>query len=150
VQRESKFCFVLLVLLVGTECCIFDQFYHTFSCSAYCNIACSLARQPCPAALPDSLARQPCPAALPGSLATQPCPAALPGSLAQQSCPLALPSSLARKPCRNITSLITGRRPAELQAFLRPKAGMQHCILLPASAGNLVQAFTAIIKTLLF
>jgi hypothetical protein len=47
----------------------------------------SLARQPCPAALPGSLAWQPCPAALPGSLARQPCPAALPGSLARQPCP---------------------------------------------------------------
>jgi hypothetical protein len=26
-------------------------------------------------------------------------------------------NSLARQPCRNITNLITGRRPAELQAF---------------------------------
>jgi hypothetical protein len=57
-------------------------------------------------------------AALPGSLARQPCPAALPGSLAQQPCP------------------------AALQAFLRPSAGMQHCILF--SAGSLVQAFTPI------
>jgi hypothetical protein len=63
-------------------------------------------------------ARQPCPAALPGSLAWQPCLAALPGSLAWQPCLAALPGSLARQPCRNITSLITGRSPAELQAFL--------------------------------
>jgi hypothetical protein len=39
--------------------------------SAYCTIACTLAMQPCPAALPSSLARQPCPAALLGSLAQQ-------------------------------------------------------------------------------
>jgi hypothetical protein len=78
--------------------------------SAYCTIACSLARPPCPAALPDCLARQPCLAALPGSLARQPCPAALPGSPAR---------SLARQSCRNITSLITGRgrRPAPDQTF---------------------------------
>jgi hypothetical protein len=61
--------------------------------SAYCTIACSSARQPCPAALPGSPARQPCPAALPGSLARQPCPAALPGSLARQPCPAALQKS---------------------------------------------------------
>jgi hypothetical protein len=50
---------------------IIVHFHHAFS---------SLARQPCPAALPGSLARQPCPAALPGSLA----PEALLGSLARQ------------------------------------------------------------------
>jgi hypothetical protein len=31
-----------------------------------------------------------------------------------------LPCSLAQQPCRIITVLITGRRPAGLQAFLRP------------------------------
>jgi hypothetical protein len=31
---------------------------------AYCTIACSLARYPCPEVLPGSLARQPCPAVL--------------------------------------------------------------------------------------
>jgi hypothetical protein len=41
------------------------------------HVRCTLAQQPCPAALPGSHARQPCPAALPGSLARQPCPAAL-------------------------------------------------------------------------
>jgi hypothetical protein len=44
----------------------------------------SLARQPCPAALPSSLARQPCPADLPARPARQPCPAALPGSLSTE------------------------------------------------------------------
>jgi hypothetical protein len=68
--------------------------------SAYYTIACTLAMQPCPAALPVSLARQPCPVALPGSLAWQPCPAALPGSLARQPCPAALTGSLVRQPCR--------------------------------------------------
>jgi hypothetical protein len=63
--------------------------------SAYYTIACTLAMQPCPAALPGKLARQPCPAALIGSFARQPCPAALPGSLARQPCPAALPGSLA-------------------------------------------------------
>jgi hypothetical protein len=41
--------------------------------SAYYTIACTLAMQPCPVALPGSLARQPCSAALLGSLARQPC-----------------------------------------------------------------------------
>jgi hypothetical protein len=91
VQRGSKFCFVVIGLVVLADTLL--RILHISS--AYCHIACSLAQQPCPAALPGSLARQPCPAALPGSLARQPCPAALPGSPAQQ-------------PCRNITSLITG------------------------------------------
>jgi hypothetical protein len=39
--------------------------------SAYYTIACTIAMQPCPAALPGSLAQQPCPAALPGSFARQ-------------------------------------------------------------------------------
>jgi hypothetical protein len=51
--------------------CIIVQFHHAFP---------SLARQPCPAALPGSLAL----AALLGSLARQPYPAALPGSFARQ------------------------------------------------------------------
>jgi hypothetical protein len=75
VQRGSKNCFVVVVLLLGT----LVRILH------YCPIS-----QPCPAALPGSLARQPCPAALPGSLARQPCPAALPGSLARQPCLAAL------------------------------------------------------------
>jgi hypothetical protein len=69
--------------------------------SAYCTMACtltavlgSLARKPCPAALPGSLAWQPCPAALPGSLARQPFPAFLPRSLSWQLCPAALPGSI--------------------------------------------------------
>jgi hypothetical protein len=74
---------------------------------AYCTIACTLAMQPCPAALPGSLARQPCPTALPGSLAWQPGPAAWPGSIARQ-------------PCRKVCKLFYGRRPA----------CMQYCILL--------------------
>jgi hypothetical protein len=78
--------------------------------SAYCTIALpcrSLARQPCPAALPCSLALQPCPAALPGSLARQPCPAALPGSLARQPCPAALQ----RQPCRTALPCSFARQP---------------------------------------
>jgi hypothetical protein len=77
VQRESKFCFVVVVVLADTytNTALLSNFTML---SAYCTIASgSLARQPCPAALPGSLARQPCPAALPGSLARQPCPAAL-------------------------------------------------------------------------
>jgi hypothetical protein len=69
-------------------------------------------------ALPGSLARQPCPAALPGSLARQPCRNIT--SLITGRRPA---GSLARQPCRNITSLLTGRRPAELQAILRHTAG---------------------------
>jgi hypothetical protein len=79
------------------------------------NLPGGLARRPCPAALPGGLARRPCPAALPGGLSRRPCPVALPGGLARQPYPAALPGSFARLPCIN---LITGRRPAELQAFL--------------------------------
>jgi hypothetical protein len=86
---------------------------------------CTLAMQPCPAALPGSLARQPCPAALPGSLARQPCPAALPDSLAQQPCPAALTGSLARQPCP--AALHRQPCPAALQKYYsinnRPEAG---------------------------
>jgi hypothetical protein len=144
-QRRSKFCFVVVlgVIDIAQNTALLSNFTML---SAYCTIAFTYARLPCPTALPDRLARPPCPAALPGSLARQPCPAALPGSLAWQPCPAALPSSLARQPCpaalpcslalqpcqaampgslarqpcRNITSLITGHRPAELQAFFRP------------------------------
>jgi hypothetical protein len=55
-----------------------------------------------------------------------------------------LPGSLAWQPCRIIKSLITGRRPAELQAFLRPYAYFYR------RAGSLVQAFPAINKILRF
>jgi hypothetical protein len=65
----------LLFLFLGTKNTAFSTNFTMLS--AYC----SLARQPCPAALPGSLARQPCPAALPGSLARQPCQTALPRSL---------------------------------------------------------------------
>jgi hypothetical protein len=44
--------------------------------------------------------------------------APLPCILARQPC--TAPAALHRQPCRNITVLITGRRPAGLQAFLRP------------------------------
>jgi hypothetical protein len=99
VQRVSKFCFVVvLLLLVGvTDIAQNTALLSNFTMlSAYCTIACTFAWQQWPAALPGSLARQPCPAALPGSLARQPCPAAMHGSLARQPCPAALLGSLAR------------------------------------------------------
>jgi hypothetical protein len=100
-QRGSKFCFVVALLLVGvTDIAQNTVFLSNFTMlSAYCTITCTFARQPCPAAMPDSLARQPCPAAMPGSLARQSCPAALPGSLTRQSYPAALSGSLVRQPC---------------------------------------------------
>jgi hypothetical protein len=111
------------ILLIGFDVKIHFTMHSDFSCSANCNIACSLLRLPCPAALSGSLARQLCPAALPGSLARQPCPAALPGSLARQPCPAALPGSLARQPCpshpcRNITSLIRLKKIKNLSTVL--------------------------------
>jgi hypothetical protein len=117
---NAGLCFALLFFLfLGQNTALLSNFTML---SAYCTIA----RQPCPAALPGSLARQPCPAALPGSLARQLCPAALPGSqipntaqntallstftmlsayctiactLAMQPCPAAFPGSLTRQPC---------------------------------------------------
>jgi hypothetical protein len=52
------FLFFLLLYFLGhlSEYCIFDQFHHAFSCSAYCANACSLAWKACPVALPGSLA----------------------------------------------------------------------------------------------
>jgi hypothetical protein len=116
-QRGSKFCFVVVVL--GTllrmlhYCPISPCFQHfaPWHAPLHCLAALpgSLARQPCPAALPavlpGSLAWQPCLAALSGSLARQPCTVALPGSLDRHPCPVALPGSLTRQPCRNTTSL---------------------------------------------
>jgi hypothetical protein len=72
--------------------------------------ACSLARQPCPAALPESFA----PAALLGSLARQPCSAALPGSTLPGSTlpgsltPAVLLVSLVRQPFLAVRPISTG------------------------------------------
>jgi hypothetical protein len=64
-----------------------------------------------------SLARHPCPAALTAAL-----PGSLNGSLARQPCPAGLQKSY--------KLLITGYRPAELQAFLTAVAGARHAALL--------------------
>jgi hypothetical protein len=93
VQRGSKFCFVVLVVLVVVADTLIRILHFRPISPCFQHIA------PLHAALPGSLARQPCPVALPGSLAWQPCPGALPGSLARQPCPAALPGSLARQPC---------------------------------------------------
>jgi hypothetical protein len=109
VQRGSKFCFVVLVVLVGvTDIAQNTALLSNFTMlSAYCTIASTFARQYCPAALPGSLARQPCPAALSCSLVRQPCPAALtaslPGSFAWQPCP----GSLTRQPCSAVRPIST-------------------------------------------
>jgi hypothetical protein len=80
VQRGSKFCFVVLVLvLVVADTLIRILHYCPISPCFQHIITYSLARQPC-ARLPGSLARA-CPAAL-CALARQPC-AHLPGSLAR-------------------------------------------------------------------
>jgi hypothetical protein len=49
-------------------------------------------------------------------------------AIAMQPCPAALPVSLARQPCRNITVLITGRRPA-VYCMLSPQL-TRHCIAI--------------------
>jgi hypothetical protein len=111
--RTYKFCFVVVVLLLVVLVRVTDIAQDTAILSnftmllAYCTIACTFARQPCPAALP-------------GSLAWQTWPADLPVRLARQPCPPALPSNLARQPCRKVCKLFYGRRPA----------CMQYCILL--------------------
>jgi hypothetical protein len=89
------------IVQYSSKYCIIVQFHHAFSILHTCT-----------------LAMQPCPAALPGSLAQQPCPAALPDSLARQPCPTALPGSLARQPCRKVCKLFYGRRPACMHAVL--------------------------------
>jgi hypothetical protein len=80
VQRGSKFCFVVvLVLVVVLGVTVIAQniaFLSNFTMHSAALLG-SLARQPCTACVPGSLARQPFPAALPGSLSRQPCPAAL-------------------------------------------------------------------------
>jgi hypothetical protein len=95
VQRGSKFCFVVLVVvlvLVVADTLIRILHYCPISPCFQHIIAYSLARQPC-ARLPGSLARA-CPAAL-RALARQPC-ARLPGSLAR-ACLAALRALLSRQ-----------------------------------------------------
>jgi hypothetical protein len=65
-----------------------------------------------------------------GSLARQPCPSALPVSLARQPFLAALPASRAGQKYYNLK---TGSRPAELQVFLKTAvayAGMHYCIFI--------------------
>jgi hypothetical protein len=89
VQRGSKFCFVVVVVLLVVV--LADTLIRILH---YCTISpCFQHFAPLHAALPGSLAREPCPAALPGSLVRQPCPAALLGSLARQPCPAVRPIS---------------------------------------------------------
>jgi hypothetical protein len=97
------------------------QFHHAFNILHH--IACTLARQPCPAALPGSLAH---------------------GSLAWQPCPVALLGSLARQPCNNITSLEPA---AGWTASFFTTVG-RHAALHTFTGRNLVQVFPAIYKTL--
>jgi hypothetical protein len=68
------------IVQYSSKYCIIVQFHNAFSILHHCM-------HPCNAALPVSIARQPCPEALPGSLAR-------PGSLACQPCPPALQKSL--------------------------------------------------------
>jgi hypothetical protein len=77
VQRGSKFCFVVLVVLVVVADTLIRILHFRPISPCFQHIA------PLHATLPGSLARQPCPAALPGSLTRQPCPAALLGRLAR-------------------------------------------------------------------
>jgi hypothetical protein len=74
VQRGSKFCFVLVLVLVAANLLRILHFRPIFTMlSAAQHIvplhACNLARQPCSADLPGGLARQPCPPAMPASFA---------------------------------------------------------------------------------
>jgi hypothetical protein len=96
--------FLLFLRTHLSKYCIFDQFHH----ASYYTIACTIAMQPCPAALPGSLARQTCPVALPASLARQPCPAALPASLAEKfaSCF----TVVGRHACMQYCILLLGRQ----------------------------------------
>jgi hypothetical protein len=96
VQRGSKNCFVVVVLVVLGTLVRILHFRPISPCFQLLSILCHCMH----ITLPDSLTRQPCPAALPGSPARQPCPAALAGSLGRQSCPAApCPAALPRQPC---------------------------------------------------
>jgi hypothetical protein len=129
VQRGSQFCFVVLLVLEVTDIAQNTALLSNFTMlSSYCTIACTFARQPCPAALPGRLARQTCPADLPGRLARHTCQAALPGSLARQPCPATLPSRLEEKFASCFTAV--GRHACSIAYFY--------------SAGSFVQAFPAI------
>jgi hypothetical protein len=98
------------IVQYSSKYCIIVQFHHAFSIlhQLHAPLQCSLARQPCPAALPASLARQPCPPALPASLARQPCPPALPASLGEKlaSCFTAV----GRHACMQYCILLLGRQ----------------------------------------
>jgi hypothetical protein len=53
------FCFVVVVVVVADTLLRILHISSNFTMlSAYCTIACTLAMQPCPTALPGSLARQ--------------------------------------------------------------------------------------------
>jgi hypothetical protein len=86
VQRGSKFCFVVVLVVVVLGVTVIAQniaFLSNFTMHSAALLG-SLALHACPAALPGSLSRQPCPAAIPGSLARQPCTACVSGSLDRQ------------------------------------------------------------------
>jgi hypothetical protein len=87
VQRGSKYCFVVVLVVVLLFLVTLVRILHFRPIS------------PCFQLLPGSLAQEPSLAALPCSLARQPCPAALPGS----------------QPCRKVCKLFYGRRPACMQ-----------------------------------
>jgi hypothetical protein len=85
VQRGSKFCFVVLVLVVlvvlvaeSLLICQNTALLSNFTIYAFLKAFSILhhCMQPCQAALSGSFARQHCPAAMPGSLAQQPSPVA--------------------------------------------------------------------------
>jgi hypothetical protein len=85
VQRGSKFCFVVVVVLffVVANLLRILHFRPLSPCFQMLSILCHCMH----VTLPGSLARQTCPADLPGRLARQTCPADLPGRLARQPCP---------------------------------------------------------------
>jgi hypothetical protein len=86
VQRGSKFCFVVVLLVLADTLIKILNYFPISPCFQH------IAPLPCSPALPGHLARQPYPAALPGNLVDL---VALHGSLARQCCTASLPGSLA-------------------------------------------------------
>jgi hypothetical protein len=100
IQRGSKFCFVVLVVVVVLADTLIRLLHFRPISPCFQHIA------PLHAALPCSGAALPCSgAALPGSLAWQPCPAAFSGSLVRQPDPAALPGNHSEKLQAFLTAL---------------------------------------------
>jgi hypothetical protein len=131
VQRGSKFCFVVVVVLffVVANLLRILHFRPLSPCFQMLSILCHCMH----VTLPGSLARQTCPADLPGRLARQTCPADLPGRLARQTCPAALPGSQIPNTAQN-TALLSNFTMLSAYCTIACTLAMQPCpAALPGS-----------------